>query len=88
MAGKRSYRIRVARIGAGYLLKLTLGICLLMIINSYLVGLIVQTNLRYIPGFFHDVRLFQFSQIFFSFVLVLIQFWIYDRIRDSMAARQ
>ncbi len=85
MARNRSTKSRRTGIGAGYLLKLTIGISLLMIANCYLVGILVQANLKYIPQFFHDVRLYQFCQIFVSFVLVLIQFWIYDRLRYRMS---
>ena len=86
MAKNRLATTRYRGIGAGYLLKLTIGICLLMAINGYLVGLLVQVNLPNIPSLFHDVRLFQFCQIIFSFLLVTIQFVIYDRIRDRMAS--
>ena len=59
-----------------------------MILNSYIVGKIVEANLPIIPDLFHDVRLFQFCQIFFPFLLVLIQFWIYDRFKDYRIAQQ
>jgi hypothetical protein len=73
---------QVRGIGCGYLLKLTIGIIVLMIANSYLIGLLVQSNLYLLPEFLKDVRVFQFSQILFPFLMVVVQFWIYDWIRD------
>lgn len=55
-----------------------------MILNSYIAGKVLESNLQYIPELFHDVRLFQFCQIFVPILLVLFQFWVYDRIRDRM----
>lgn len=74
--------------GTAYLVKLTIGITLLMLVNGYVVGLVVQGNLKYIPAWLHDVRLYQFCQILFSFLLVVGQLWLYDRVRDAMPARQ
>jgi hypothetical protein len=86
MARNRKFIFWYGGIGASYLLKLTIGISLLMIANSYLVGMILQANLSYIPELLHDVRLFQFCQIFIPFILVLVQFWIYDRMCDRLAS--
>ncbi len=81
-------RKRPRGIGCGYLVKLTVGTSLLMIANSYLVGKLVEASLPSIPEFFHDVRLFQFCQIFFPIFLVMLQFWLYDRFRDYQLRRQ
>ncbi len=73
-------------IGCGYLLKLTIGITLLMLANSYVVGLVVQANLSRIPEFLHDIRLYQFCQIVFAFILMLVEFHLYDRLTDRFRA--
>jgi hypothetical protein len=82
----QSPRNPAAGVGCGYLLKLTIGITLLMLANSYLVGLLVQANLGWIPEFLHDVRLYQFCQIFLAFLMVVVQFWVYDRLTDRPAS--
>lgn len=71
-------------IGCGYLLKLTLLISLLMILNSYLVGLVVRSSVHLLPDVLDDVRLYQFFQIFVPILLVCFQFWIYDRVKDRL----
>lgn len=88
MVGLAAKKSGVGGIGVLYLLKLTIGISLLMIANSYVVGLVVQANLPFIPDFFNDIRLFQFCQVFVPFLMVLIQFMVYDRIRDRMSGVQ
>ena len=65
-----------------YLLKVILGTTVLMMMNAYLIGKIVQANMGHIPALLHDARLYQFNQIFIGFALVLVQFWIYDRFKD------
>ena len=74
-------------IGCGYLVKLTIGISLLMIANSWLVGKIVGANIKNLPDIFDDVRVYQFFQIFVPILLVCVQFWLYDRIRDAWIRR-
>lgn len=69
-------------IGCGYLLKLTLLISILMIVNSYVVGKVVASFVRKLPDILDDVRLYQFFQVFLPIVIVCIQFWIYDQIKD------
>ena len=69
-------------IGCGYLLKLTLLISILMIVNSYIVGKMVAVFVRRLPDILDDVRLYQFFQVFLPILIVCIQFWIYDRIKD------
>ena len=86
MISKQKFKKPAAGIGCGYLLKLTVGIIALMIANSYLVGMFIQANIPYLPEVLQDVRVYQFFQIGLPFVMVLIQFWIYDRIRDRMSA--
>lgn len=86
MIGKKKPGKPWAGIGGGYLLKLTIGIIALMIGNSWLVGVLVQANIVYLPELLRDVRVYQFFQISLPFVMVLIQFWIYDRIRDRLEA--
>ncbi len=88
MFGKQKFKSSVAGIGCGYLLKLTVGIIAMMIANSYLVGMFIQANIPYLPELLRDVRLYQFCQIGFPFVMVLVQFWIYDWIRDRMNGAQ
>ena len=67
---------------AGYLLKLTLLISILMIVNSYLVGQLVARGIHLLPDVLDDVRLYQFFQIFLPILMVGAQFWIYDRLKD------
>ncbi len=74
-------------IGCGYLLKLTVGISALMIANSWLVGKVVDANMENVPDLFDDVRVYQFFQIFVPILLVCLQFWVYDRIRDAWIRR-
>ncbi|MGI9519490.1 MAG: hypothetical protein ACR2NP_20730 [Pirellulaceae bacterium] len=74
-------------IGCAYLVKLTIGISLLMIANSWLVGKIVGANMPYVPDLFDDVRVYQFFMIFVPILMVCAQFWVYDRIRDSWIRR-
>jgi len=74
-------------LGAGYLLKLTILISLLMICNSHLVGQVVQANVTMLPDFLNDVRLYQFFQIFVPIVLLCLQFWVYDRFKDRTLTR-
>ena len=74
-------------IGCGYLLKLTAGISALMIANSWLVGKVVAANMQHVPDLFDDVRVYQFFQIFVPILLVCLQFWVYDRIRDAWIRR-
>jgi hypothetical protein len=74
------------RIGCGYLLKLTLLISLLMIGNSYLVGLLVGSTVHLLPEVLDDIRLYQFFQIFVPILMVCLQFWIYDRLKDRWLA--
>ena len=69
-------------LGCGYLLKLTLLISVLMIVNSYLVGKVVRSFVYLLPDILDDIRLYQFFQIFLPIVVVCIQFWIYDRCKD------
>ena len=73
-------------IGFIYLLKLTLLISVLMIGNSYLVGQVVRSNVHRLPDVLDDVRLYQFFMIFVPILLVCLQFWIYDRIKDRSMA--
>lgn len=74
-------------IGFAYLLKLTVLISVLMLVNSYLVGQVVRSNVHLLPEILDDVRLYQFFQIFLPIVMVGIQFWIYDRIKDRRLGR-
>ena len=69
-------------LGCGYLLKLTLLISVLMIVNSYMAGKVVRSFVHLLPDILDDIRLYQFFQIFLPIVLVCIQFWIYDRCKD------
>lgn len=70
-------------IGAAYLLKLTLLATGLMILNSFMMGKFVEANIGSFPMFFQDVRVYQFAQVVLPFMLVLLQFRIYDWIRDT-----
>lgn len=74
---------RHAGIGAVYLLKLTLLATGLMILNSFLMGKFVEANFNSFPMFFQDVRIYQFAQVVLPFLLVLLQFRIYDWFRDT-----
>lgn len=73
---------RKTGIGAAYLLKLTLLATGLMILNSFLMGKFVEANIGSFPMFFQDVRVYQFAQVVLPFLLVLLQFRVYDWIRD------
>ncbi|MDG1808369.1 MAG: hypothetical protein P8J91_17555 [Pirellulaceae bacterium] len=75
-------------LGCGYLLKLTLLISVLMIVNSYLVGKVVRSFVYLLPDILDDIRLYQFFQIFLPIVVVCIQFWIYDRCKDLWLGRR
>lgn len=75
-------------IGFGYLLKLTVLISLLMLINSSLVGQFVRKVVPLLPDVLDDVRLYQFFQIFLPILIICVQFWIYDRWKDHRLARQ
>ena len=84
---RKRFRKKSARIGLPYLLKIVVGTTLLMMVNGYLVGKIVQANMTHIPALLHDARLYQFHQIFFGFILVTIQFWVVDRLKDRHLSR-
>lgn len=73
-------------LGCGYLLKLTVLISVLMIVNSYIVGQFVRSGVHLLPEVLDDVRLYQFFQIFVPIMMVCVQFWLYDRLKDRWLA--
>ena len=78
---------KIQGIGLGYLFKLTILISVLMIGNGYLVKQVVAANIKNIPEFFNDVRLYQFFMFFASIGMVSLQFWMYDRWKDRRLSR-
>ena len=79
---RRKKTTRSRGIGIAYLMKLTVLITVLMLINSNLIGQLVRMTVRLLPDILDDVRLYQFFQIFLPMIMVAIQFWIYDRWKD------
>ncbi len=79
---RRTHDRKTESLGCGYLVKLTVLISLLMLINSAGVGYFVRALVPLLPEVLDDVRLYQFFQIFLPILIIGIQFWIYDRWKD------
>jgi hypothetical protein len=84
MKSSRQTARPLAGIGIGYLLRLTVVLVVLMVANAWIIGQAVYANLDHFPRVLHDVRLFQFFQVFGAFLLLGIQFWLWDRISERL----
>jgi hypothetical protein len=54
----------------------------LLVVNSLLLLVIIRTYQAYLPWIVNEIRVLQAIQIFVPIIMILAEFWVYDRIVD------
>ena len=88
MGKQKKYRRKARASGAtAFVIKAGLLCCLLLLINAAIcqVGVVLLRSV--FPGSFEDPRVIQACMFFGPIVLILIQFWVYDKRVDYYAAK-
>lgn len=70
------------QLGCAHLIAMLLTISLLLVVDTFVVSLAYQSWVEVRAGKRHDPRLAQTVLIVGPLVLLFLQYWLYDRLRD------